>query len=33
VMNTMMTVYDEDPRRARLIAAAKRCADAVEASA
>jgi CubicO group peptidase (beta-lactamase class C family) len=33
VMNTMMTVYDEDPRRARLIAAAKRCADAGEASA
>lgn len=28
VMNTMMTVYDEDPRRARLIAAATRCADA-----
>ena len=29
VMNTMMTVYDEDPRRARLIAAARRCADSV----
>jgi CubicO group peptidase (beta-lactamase class C family) len=28
VMNTMMTVYDEDPRRARLIAAAAQCADA-----
>lgn len=28
VMNTMMTVHDEDPRRARLIAAARRCADA-----
>jgi CubicO group peptidase (beta-lactamase class C family) len=33
VMNTMMTVYEEDPRRARLIAAARRCADAAEASA
>lgn len=29
VMNTMMTVYDEDPRRARLISAARRCADAL----
>ena len=28
VMNTMMTVYDEDPRRARLVTAAARCADA-----
>jgi CubicO group peptidase (beta-lactamase class C family) len=28
VMNTMMTVFDEDPRRARLIAAASQCADA-----
>lgn len=28
VMNTMMTVADGDPRRARLIAAASRCADA-----
>jgi CubicO group peptidase (beta-lactamase class C family) len=33
VMNTMMTVYDEDPRRARLIAAARSCADAAAASA
>ena len=29
VMNTMMTVYDEDPRRARLIRAATACADSV----
>lgn len=29
VMNTMMTVYEEDPRRARLISAARQCADAV----
>ena len=29
VMNTMMTVYDEDPRRSRLVTAAARCADAV----
>ncbi len=29
VMNTMMTVYDEDPRRERLVNAATRCADAV----
>ena len=29
VMNTMMTVVDGDPRRARLIAAASRCADSV----
>lgn len=29
VMNTMMTVYEEDPRRARLIAAARDCADSV----
>jgi CubicO group peptidase (beta-lactamase class C family) len=29
VMNTMMTVYDEDPRRARLIRAATSCADSV----
>lgn len=29
VMNTMMTVYEEDPRRARLIDAARRCADSV----
>lgn len=29
VMNTMMTVYDQDPRRERLIAAAKYCADAL----
>lgn len=28
-MNTMMTVFDEDPRRSRLVAAATRCADAV----
>ena len=27
VMNTMMTVYEEDPRRARLISAARQCAD------
>ncbi len=27
VMNTMMTVYDEDPRRSRLVTAAARCAD------
>jgi len=29
VMNTMMTVYDEDPRRSRLIRAATACADSV----
>lgn len=29
VMNTMMTVYDEDPRRSRLVRAATQCADAV----
>ncbi|MEY3806317.1 MAG: hypothetical protein RIR69_1129 [Actinomycetota bacterium] len=29
VMNTMMTVYEEDPRRGRLITAAQRCADSV----
>jgi CubicO group peptidase (beta-lactamase class C family) len=29
VMNTMMTVYDEDPRRSRLIRAATSCADSV----
>lgn len=29
VMNTMMTVYDEDPRRSRLVTAAARCADSV----
>lgn len=28
VMNTMMTVYDEDPRRSRLVTAAAKCADA-----
>lgn len=28
VMNTMMTVYDEDPRRSRLVRAATQCADA-----
>lgn len=28
VMNTMMTVYDEDPRRSRLVNAATACADA-----
>ena len=33
VMNTMMTVYDEDPRRARLIAAAKHGGDVAEANA
>ena len=29
VMNTMMTVYEEDPRRGRLITATRQCADAV----
>lgn len=29
VMNTMMTVYDEDPRRSRLVGAATACADSV----
>ncbi len=29
VMNTMMTVYEEDPRRGRLITAAQRCADSL----
>ena len=28
VMNTMMTVYDEDPRRSRLVRTATQCADA-----
>ena len=32
VMNTMMTVYDEDPRRSRLVRAATRCADAASDS-